>query len=150
MDCRFRRDSRGCGTQENDSDYPPGMESCLKKLVLATAAPGFEDRWKGRGDRGDHLGENNVLGGLAWGQTDVYLQPPEGQKTNPGLSLCTLAPLRFRSTFHPQSLPVRHEQAPDRHAARSRLYPPQGCRLRQRARSRRPHEQPPSVESFQS
>ncbi len=34
MDCRFRRESPGCDTQENDSDYPLGMERCLKKLIL--------------------------------------------------------------------------------------------------------------------
>ena len=44
MDCRFRRDSLGFnGTQENDSDYPPGMESCVKKLVLDAGATGFQD-----------------------------------------------------------------------------------------------------------
>ena len=44
MVCRFRRDSPGCnGTQENDSDYPLGMESRLKKLLLEADATGFQD-----------------------------------------------------------------------------------------------------------
>ncbi len=47
MDCRCRRDSLAFGTQENDSDYPPGMERCLKKLVLEAKAMGFGDSEKG-------------------------------------------------------------------------------------------------------
>jgi len=61
------------------------MESCLKKLVLEAAATGFQDPEKGGCEPVGHLGENNVLGGLDWREAGVYLQPPEGQKTNSGL-----------------------------------------------------------------
>ncbi len=43
MGYRFRRDSLACGTQKNDSEYPLGMERCLKKLVLEAEAMGFWD-----------------------------------------------------------------------------------------------------------
>ena len=61
------------------------MESCLKKLVLEAAATGFQDPEKGGWEQWDHLGENIVLGGLDWREAGVYLQPPEGQKTNSGI-----------------------------------------------------------------
>ena len=68
MDCRFRRDSPGCGTQENDSDYPPGMERCLKKLVLEAKAMGFWGSEKGAWEPVGPSGGKTVLGGLDWGK----------------------------------------------------------------------------------
>ncbi len=59
MGCRFHRDSLACGTQENDSDIPPGMEGCLKKLVLKAEAMGFGDSEKGRLGAGGTLWEKN-------------------------------------------------------------------------------------------
>ena len=61
------------------------MESCLKKLILEAGATGFQEPWKAVGSRWDRLGEGIVLGGLDWGQTGLYSQPPGGQKTNSGL-----------------------------------------------------------------
>ena len=61
------------------------MERCLKKLDLEAEATGFQDPEKGGCEPVGHLGENNVLGGLDWREAGVYLQPPEGQKTNSGL-----------------------------------------------------------------
>ncbi len=84
MGCRFRRDSLACGTQENDSDIPPGMEGCLKKLVLEAEAMGFWDPWKGGWEPMGASGTKTVLGGPEWRQPGVYSQLPEGQKTNSG------------------------------------------------------------------
>ena len=61
MDCRCRRDSLAFGTQENDSDYPLGMERCLKKLVLEAEAMGFWDSESVAGSRWQYLGENLCL-----------------------------------------------------------------------------------------
>jgi len=72
MVCRFRRDRPGCnGTQENDSDYPPGMERCLKKLVLDAKAMGFGDSEKGGGEPLGPSGRKTVPGGLDWRQPGV-------------------------------------------------------------------------------
>ncbi len=68
MDCRFRRDSLSCGTQENDSDYPLGMERCLKKLVLDAEAMGFGDSERAAGSRWDPLGEKPCPEGSVEGQ----------------------------------------------------------------------------------
>ncbi len=51
MDYRFRRDSRGCGTQENDSAILPGMERCLKKLVWVPCLRIIRTRKKVAGSR---------------------------------------------------------------------------------------------------
>ena len=58
MGYRFRRDSLACGTQKNDSEYPLGMERCLKKLVLEAEAMGFWDSESVAGSRWQYLGEN--------------------------------------------------------------------------------------------
>ena len=73
MDCRIRRDSLAFGTQENDSDYPPGMERCLKKLVLEAQATGFQGPKKGAGSRWDRLRENSCSEGSTGGK-GVYIR----------------------------------------------------------------------------
>jgi hypothetical protein len=60
------------------------MESCLKKLVLEAQRQAFRTRKRAVASQWDHLKENIVLGGLDWREAGVYLQPPEGQKTNSG------------------------------------------------------------------
>ena len=65
----------------------PGMERCLKKLVLEAETTGFPASWKAVGSWWDHLGEEIVLSGPGWNQTGVYYQPPRGQQTNSGLIL---------------------------------------------------------------
>ena len=37
--------------------YPPGIESCLKKLFLEAGATGFQDQWKGGWSLWDPLGK---------------------------------------------------------------------------------------------
>ncbi len=71
MGCRFRRDSLACGTQENDSDYPPGLEGCLKKLVLEAEAMGFGDSEKRGWEPVGPSGGKTVPGGLDWRQPRV-------------------------------------------------------------------------------
>ncbi len=61
MVCRFRRDSPGCDTQENDSDYPLGMERCLKKLVLDARVMSFGDSEVGAASLLEFLGYNIFL-----------------------------------------------------------------------------------------
>jgi len=68
MDCRCRRDNLAFDTQENDSDYPPGMERCLKKLVLEAGAMGFQDPEKGGREPAGPSGRKTVPGGLDWRQ----------------------------------------------------------------------------------
>jgi len=84
MDCRCRRDSLAFGTQENDSDYPLGMERCLKKLVL-------EAEGMGLGTRKERLEAAGSISEKIWGWQcsvegqPVYTHESEGQKTNSGL-----------------------------------------------------------------
>ena len=65
MDCRCRRDSLAFGTQENDSDYPPGMERCLKKLVLEAEGLGLGTRKRGGWELVGPSGRKTVPGGLS-------------------------------------------------------------------------------------
>lgn len=58
--------------KESDSDYPSGMESCLKKFVWEAAATGFQDQERAAGSRLSHLEEDIVLGGPDWTQPGVY------------------------------------------------------------------------------
>src|ERR1019366_335501 len=52
LGCRFRRDSRGYSTQENDFDIAQEMESCLKKLVLEARRQAFRTRKRAVGSSG--------------------------------------------------------------------------------------------------
>ncbi len=88
MDCRFHRDSPGCGTQENNSDYPLGMQRCLKKLVLEAQATGFQCLEKGAGSRWDRLRENLCSEGST-GDKRVYIHYClEGKKFIPANCFC--------------------------------------------------------------
>ena len=71
MDYRFRRDSSGSGTQENDSEHPPGMESCLKKLVLEAGAADFRSRGRRLGASGT-VGEKKLSSEGSVGGKWVY------------------------------------------------------------------------------
>jgi len=68
-------------TSEHDPAIPPGMESCLKKLVLDAEATGFQDPEKDGWEPVRPFGRKTQPGGLDWRQTGVYSQPPGGQKS---------------------------------------------------------------------
>ena len=51
--------------------YPPGIESCLKKLVLEAGATGFQDPWKDGWSRWDPLAEKRCPEGST-GNIQVY------------------------------------------------------------------------------
>ena len=64
--------------------YPPGMESCLKKLVWDAEATDFQDPEKGGWEPVGPAGRKTLPGSLDWRQTGMYSQLPGGQKTNSG------------------------------------------------------------------
>ena len=60
--------------------YPPGMESCLKKLVLDAPETGFQDAERAERKPLVPPGRELVPGGIHWRQMGVDSLPSGGQK----------------------------------------------------------------------
>ena len=74
------------GSPRTRSRYPPGMESCLKKLVLEAAATGFQDREKGGREPVGRSGRKPCArrARLEANRCIISNPPAGGQKTNSG------------------------------------------------------------------
>ena len=116
MDCRFPLDSLACGTQENDSDIPQEWRGIEK---AGSGCPGdeFLGLVKGWLGAGGTLWEKTRARRARLGQTDVYLQPPEGYKTNSGGSHFTDhgSPTEIPPAAPKKMIPISHRMyAPER------------------------------------